>query len=62
MYNAILLSQEDATKTDYYLSLATLHFNRSLAFITGNGLHGDGTSCNANSLPESYNVIVSGKN
>lgn len=61
-HDAILLASEDATNQDFYNSLATMYFNRSLAFITGNGLHGDGTPCHASSLPESYNVIVDAKN
>jgi hypothetical protein len=60
-YDAILLGEQDTEKADYYNALATMHFNRSLAFITGNGLHGDGTDCKAGSLPESYNAIVKGK-
>jgi hypothetical protein len=59
---AILLANLDSTKKDYYLSLATMHFNRSLAFITGDGLHGDATTCGAGGLPESYNIIVKGNN
>jgi hypothetical protein len=61
-YDAVQLAKEDTAKADYYKALATMHFNRSLAFITGKGLHGDGTDCQAGSLPESYNAIVDGKN
>jgi hypothetical protein len=55
---AIKLAALDQSNKAKYLAYATMHFNKSIAFVTGTGLHGDGSKCTAYSLPESYNAII----